>query len=126
MLSRTDLNDALHVLPIIAQIGARAGISDLASTVKIWLEQRRAFLFTDIKTFVVLQPRIISGEVVVFVRVAWSEAGNALEKYQPEIIELAKDIGAQKLRFETARSGFEKRAPELGWKKILTTWEQDL
>jgi len=126
MLVRTTLDKALYILPIVNRIGLFAGEPNLHVEIERALNANKAFLFVDTKSFVVLQPRIKGDVLMVIVRIAWSKAGDALEKYQSEIIELAKMIGATRLRFETARRGFDKRAPQLGWTKTLTTWEQDL
>ncbi|MGH1374497.1 MAG: hypothetical protein ACRBBW_20845 [Cellvibrionaceae bacterium] len=126
MLSKTDLDDALHALPIIEEIGVFAGVPGYSKVVEQWISRGEATLFTEGESFVVLHPRAFGDHLTVIVRAAWSKEGNALEKYQPEIQELAKAVGASKLRFETARVGFDRCAPKLGWEKTLTTWEQGL
>lgn len=78
---------------------------------------KQAFLFVGDEGFIVLRPRYWQGEIYVEVMATYSEGRNNIVRYQPFIIELATKGHAQFIEFRTARKGFERLAPKLGWAK---------
>lgn len=78
-------------------------------------QNEQAFLFVKPDAGWVLKPLAESGVVGVFIWAAWSDRRDGLAHYQPEIEQLARQIGGRWLRFCTTRRGFVKAAPRLGW-----------
>lgn len=68
--------------------------------------ERRAFFFKVPEGFFIL--RIKSGPVRVHIEVAYGAGGNLLQRYEPHIEQLARDIGATQLTFESARPGYRR------------------
>ena len=81
-------------------------------------QNEQAFLFVKPDAGWVLKPLAESGVVGVFIWAAWSERRDGLAHYQPEIKQLARQIGGRWLRFNTCRPGFVRLAPRLGWQRL--------
>ena len=86
-----------------------------------------AFLFLAPDGFFILWPRHLDNQTYIEITVASCHGGNAMIRYQPHIIELAKRGNASFIEFLTARKGFNKAAPRHGWRlacerKGLKVW----
>lgn len=79
---------------------------------------KQAFLFVRDRAGFVLRPVRVADERGVIVWLAWSERQDGLLRYTPDVIAHARQINAAWLRFWTARKGFLKVAPALGWQRI--------
>ncbi len=115
------------LLPII-QRAANRNRHDFADNVDKALLSGRAFLFIAEDGFFVLEPM---GKGVVEVVFAFSFGGHACRVYQPVIDQLARDIGADHLYFETTLRGFAVLAKELGYVKQsqrgrVTKWVREV
>ncbi|PJC87844.1 hypothetical protein CSW98_01595 [Vibrio sp. HA2012] len=115
------------ILPLIRQ-SARKNRHDFADNVDKALLSGRAFLFIAEDGFFVLEPM---GKGVVEVVFAFSFGGHACRVYQPVIDQLARDIGADHLYFETTLRGFAVLAKELGYVKQsqrgrVTKWVREV
>ncbi len=64
--------------------------------------QSQLFLLED--GFVVLYPRASWDGNELFLWCAYSEEGDAVEKYEPQLMELAKTLNARRLVFESPRN----------------------
>ena len=71
--------------------------------------------------FVVLTPAQDFRGKKLHIWCAFHTAGNAVEKYRPELIELAKSIGAKRLSFESTRKGWSKF-----YEQKMTTFEHEI
>lgn len=80
--------------------------------------QKQAFLFVRERAGFVLRPVRMDGKRGVIVWLAWSECSDGLVRYTPDVIAHARQINAAWLRFWTARKGFLRIAPALGWQRI--------
>lgn len=78
---------------------------------------KQAFLFVRDRAGWVLKPMTQDGIPGVLVWAAWSERTDGLLTYSDEVQFLARTIGARFLRFHTARKGFIRIAPRLGWQR---------
>jgi len=58
--------------------------------------------------FVVLTPMQDYRGKKLHIWAAYHTAGKAVEKYRPELVDMAKQIGAKRLCFESTRKGWEK------------------
>ena len=115
------------LLPIIERT-AKRNQHDFAENVDKALLSGRAFLFIASECFFVLEPM---GNDVVEVVFGFSFGGNSCQKYQPVIEQLARDIGAKTLYFETTLRGFAILVKELGYIKQsqsgrVTTWIKEV
>lgn len=79
---------------------------------------KQAFLFVRPEGGWVLKPLAENGTVGVLVWAAWSNGRDGMGRYQPEIEQLARQIGGRWLRFHTRRRGFLRLAPRLGWRRV--------
>lgn len=108
-------------------VGRDCGRSRLFDEVDLDCREERAFLFGNDEVFTILRPRVVDGAKIVEVVVAFAEEPvDALATYIDTIRQLAREIGATQLEFWTARRGFERLAPRLGWEKAFTVWRQPL
>lgn len=78
------------------------------------IRNRMAFLFVRGDDGFVLKPQAEDGVIGVLVWVGWGDGG-APERHLPEVKRLARLIGARWLRFHSARKGWLKVAPRMGW-----------
>ncbi|MBQ4676980.1 hypothetical protein H9X88_11960 [Aeromonas hydrophila] len=78
------------------------------------IQNRMAFLFVRGTDGFVLKPVVEQGITGVLVWVGWGDGG-APERHLPEVKRLARLIGARWLRFHSARKGWLKVAPRMGW-----------
>jgi len=111
----------------ITRIGNIANDPHLYKKINEACSNEWAFLFLAPDGFVVLWPRIINNDAYIEVTIASCHGGNAIIRYQPHIIELAKRGNASFIEFLTARKGFNKVAPLYGWRragerKSLKVW----
>lgn len=90
---------------------------DLPTQVCNALQQRRACLFVRGDDGFVLRP-VLDGQVLgVVIWVGWGQGG-APARHLPEVCQLARRVGARWLRFHTARRGFLRVAPRLGFVRL--------
>lgn len=101
--------------PFIDKIAVKAHDPELYTNIDKACSNEWAFLFLASDGFIVLQPRYQREIIYLDVTVAHCTSGNAIPKYLPFIIKLAKKGAAQFLRFYTTRKGFFKAAPKHGW-----------
>jgi len=68
------------------------------------------------------------GQIRLHIWAAYSNTNEfeTVKSIMPQIKEWAKAINASRITFESNRPGWEKRAPELGYKKASTTYEIQL
>lgn len=98
----------------IARIASDAGNQNLPSELQDAIRNRVAFLFVRGDDGFVLKPVSEQGTTGVLVWVGWGD-GRAPERHLPEVKRLARLIGARWLRFHSARKGWLKVAPRMGW-----------
>ncbi len=113
------------VAPIIEQIGEKSFRPGLFRDIQQACRKSKAFLFVGSPgtSFAVLRPMPAG---VVQVWVAYSDCGDAVERFLPGIKELCREVGATQIEFETAIDSVERLMPRHGWKKAYTVWRQDL
>ena len=70
--------------------------------------------------FFVLTPRNDFNGVTLFVWIAYGE-GNVFEKYEPQLEQMARQIKARRIRFESSRRGWSKR-----YKYVTSIYEKEL
>lgn len=75
-----------------------------------------AHLYTAPEGFVVLEKRTnaYTLEVELLVWIAYGEGPGLMEKYQQQIEDIGRGVGAARLVMYSPRRGFEKRA-DMGW-----------
>lgn len=111
----------------ITRIGNIANDPNLYKKINEACSNEWAFLFLAPDGFVVLWPRIAQNKAYIEVTIASCHGGNAMIRYQPHIVALAKRGNASYIEFLTARKGFNKVAPFHGWRlsrerKGLKVW----
>lgn len=87
---------------------------NLSSELQDAIRNLVAFLFVRGDDGFVLKPQAEDGVIGVLVWVGWGDDG-APERHLPEVKRLARLIGARWLRFHSARKGWLKVAPRMGW-----------
>ena len=87
---------------------------NLSSELQDAIRNRMTFLFVRGDDGFVLKPQAEDGVIGVLVLVGWGDGG-APERHLPEVKRLARLIGARWLRFHSARKGWLKVAPRMGW-----------
>lgn len=71
--------------------------------------------------FVVVTPTRDFRGLKLHIWAAYCTEGNAVRKYEPDIIEMTKAIGARRFCFESTRKGWAKLYPT-----TMTTYEKEL
>lgn len=99
---------------MLHQIGFAADDPNLPSKIANACRQKQAFLFVRGDDGFVLKPLAEDGVIGVLVWVGWGDGG-APERHLPEVKRLARMIGARWLRFHSARKGWLRVAPRMGW-----------
>lgn len=90
-----------------------------------------SFLFmdsSDPESFVVLSEykhQYLSERVLVC-DIAWNKTGDAIDRYQSELEELAIQSGAKYLEFSSPRLGFKKVADKHGYEVVCTIYRKPL
>ncbi|NRA62492.1 MAG: hypothetical protein HRU25_16640 [Psychrobium sp.] len=112
-------------------MGKRGDLPDIYNTIDKACSDERAFLFVADDGFIVLRPRCRQHDEFIELTIAHCTGGNALKRYQDELISLSSVGNAKYIEFLTARKGFEKLAPAFGWVnhgdyKSLTRWRYQL
>lgn len=102
----------------LRNISVRSGEPNLLTEIFEACRQKQAFLFVRDRAGFVLRPVRMDGERGVIVWLAWSDRSDGLVRYTPDVVAHARQINAAWLRFWTARKGFLKVAPALGWQRI--------
>jgi hypothetical protein len=91
----------------------------------------KSFLFmdsSDPQSFVVLSEYAhpyLSSRVLV-VDIAYNKTGDAIDRYQAEMEEIAKEAGAKYLEFSSPRAGFKRVADRHGYEAVCTTYRKTL
>ena len=98
----------------LRKIAAKCGEPDLPDRIYNACLNKQAFLFVRGADGFVLKPQAEDGVIGVLVWVGWGDGG-APERHLPEVKRLARLIGARWLRFHSARKGWLKVAPRMGW-----------
>lgn len=98
----------------ISRIASDTGNPRLSAELQDAIRNRVAFLFVRGDDGFVLKPVSEQGETGVLVWVGWGDGG-APERHLPEVKRLARMIGARWLRFHSARRGWLRVAPRMGW-----------
>lgn len=76
---------------------------------------KKAFLFLCEEGYIVVEELFEEPESkILHVWIAYGKGTNLLEKYNEDINQLAKSVGANKITFRTQRKGFERALPD-GW-----------
>jgi len=117
--------------PIIDKIGLKASEPELYTNIDKACSNEQAFLFLVHDGFFILRPRYQRQITYMDLVVGYSEGVNAMVKYLPVLISLAKQGEAQFLRFYSVRKGFDKVALRYGWFKRgyhrqYTIWQYKL
>ena len=98
----------------IDRIARDTGNPRLSAELQDAIRNRVAFLFVRGDDGFVLKPLVEDGITGVLVWVGWG-SGEAPERHLPEVKRLARMIGARWLRFHSARRGWLRVAPRMGW-----------
>ncbi|WEA32229.1 MULTISPECIES: hypothetical protein [Aeromonas] len=98
----------------INRIASDTGNPRLSAELQDAIRNRVAFLFVRGDDGFVLKPVCEWGATGVMVWVGWGDGG-APERHLPEVKRLARMIGARWLRFHSARRGWLRVAPKMGW-----------
>lgn len=96
------------------RIALDTGNPNLSTELQDAIRNRVAFLFVRGDDGFVLKPLAEEGVIGVLVWVGWGDS-RAPERHLPEVKRLACLIGARWLRFHSARKGWLKVAPRIGW-----------
>lgn len=102
----------------ITRISTDTGNPGLSVELRDAIRNRVAFLFVRGDDGFVLKPQAEDGVIGVLVWVGWGDGG-APERHLPEVKHLARLIGARWLRFHSARKGWLRVAPKMGWARQL-------
>ena len=94
------------ILPGLKRVKAKAGADDFG-LIHRRLVSREAFLFTVPEGFFILMP-LHRKEPAVLVWVAYGEGGGLLHRYLPVIEDMAREIGAEHIEFESPRPGYRR------------------
>ena len=70
-----------------------------------------------------LERSVDTGASTLFVWFGWCEGGNAIARYQQEIVDAAVRAGASEVAFCTRRRGFERVLGE-GWEQQYVRWHR--
>lgn len=106
--------DGSMVRAALNRIARDTGSPNLPLELQDAIRNRMAFLFVRGDDGFVLKPQAEDGVIGVLVWVGWGDGG-APERHLPEVKHLARLIGARWLRFHSARMGWTKVAPRMGW-----------
>lgn len=95
------------------------------------LKRHRAFLFMDSSdptSFVVLEDYRCPyrGVLVLFVLAAYNKTGNAIDRYQGEIEQIAREAGCKEVEFSSPRRAFERVAAKHGYKVDTVTYRKEI
>lgn len=84
-----------------------------------------AFLYTAPEGFVALKPMVddYSGERFLLVWIAQGDGGDCIDRYQEQLIEIARDAGYNRLQFWRRPHG---ECESKGWKKAYTIYELEI
>lgn len=91
----------------------------------------KSFLFmdsSDQQSFVVLseyQHPYLANRVLV-VDIAYNKTGDAIDRYQSQIEEIAMEAGARYVEFSSPRAGFKRVADKHGYDVVCTTYRKTL
>ena len=104
----------VKVMDPVHRIASDTGNSNLSAELQDAIRNRVAFLFVRGADGFVLKPVVEQEITGVLVWVGWGNSC-APERHLPEVKRLARMIGARWLRFHSARKGWIKVAPKMGW-----------
>ena len=98
----------------LQRIAADSGALTLIEKIRDAIRNRVAFLFVRGDDGFVLKPVVEDGTTGVIVWAGWGN-NHAPERHLPEVKSLARKIGARWIRFHSARKGWLRVAPRMGW-----------
>ena len=107
-------------------LSRKVGDPDFATYVIKACQVRRAFLFSATDGWVVVAPKP-EPMPHLFVLAAYCTGHNAIERYEPFIMQLAGMAGLSTIRFEAARKAYARIMPARGWRVLADgrTWEKN-
>ena len=85
------------------------------------LKTGSASLYVTDDTFVILYPEKMTDGLALHIWIAYSTNGNAVETYEPQLIEMAKNIGAIRLKLESPRNWACK-----GYEAVATIFHKEI
>lgn len=100
----------------LTRIARDTGNPQFAAELQDAIRQGVAFLFVRGEDGFVLKPQVEDGVVGVLVWAGWGDGG-APARHLPEVKQLARRIGARWVRFHSARKGWLRVAPAMGWQR---------
>lgn len=91
----------------------------------------KSFLFmdsSDSQSFVVLSEYAhpYLSEKVLTVDIAYNKTGNAIDRYQSEIEDIAREAGCSFIEFSTPHEGLKRVVEKHGYETICTTYRKKL
>lgn len=98
----------------LQRIAADSGDPKFIESLRDAIRNGVAFLFVRGDDGFVLKPVVEDGATGVIVWAGWGD-NHAPERHITEVRSLARQIGARWIRFHSARKGWLKVAPRMGW-----------
>lgn len=98
----------------LLRIATDSGDQTLIKKIRDAIRNRMAFLFVRGDDGFVLKPVVEDGAIGVIVWAAWGD-NHAPRRHLNEVKSLARKIGARWIRFHSARKGWLRVAPRMGW-----------
>lgn len=98
----------------LQRIAADSGDPKFIESLRDAIRNGVAFLFVRGDDGFVLKPVVEDGATGVIVWAGWGD-NHAPERHIDEVRSLARQIGARWIRFHSARKGWLKVAPRMGW-----------
>jgi hypothetical protein len=85
------------------------------------------YIVNDMDGFVILQPLQgwDGGEMMVFVAYI-PPGGNVMEEAFEDVKRIARESGMRRLKFQSMRNGWGKKAAILGWKPTYQEYEMEI
>ncbi len=117
--------------PVLDIIGLKANDPAFYANIDKACSNEWAFLFLAPDGFVILRPRQDHNTSYIEITAGYCNGGNAINKYQQQIISLARMGNARYIEFLTIRKGASKVAVKFGWKHYgyheqLAIWRYQL
>lgn len=105
----------------LAVVRKRGPVNWIDEDVYANLKAGSAQLFITEDTFVICYPERMHDGMSLHIWIAYSTHGNAVETYEPQLIEIAKGFGAIRLKCESARNWEPK-----GYIPVSTIYYKDI
>lgn len=103
---------------MIAKALAISKDKQLLENIQNACRKKQAFCFGTDDARIVLRPRSRDGIPYVVVWLGVSTSQDGLKRYLPNVQELTRMIGGRWAEFYTARKGFIRKAPQLGFERL--------